>query len=103
MANDATQAKFRFLVCIDGTDDSYRGAHYAAEYGPEHDICLCYVRPMDRGLRSGGLNVRIARENMMTWGLELPGIKYLKKGRDILIELGAMGPDWEEQATGNSR
>lgn len=100
MANGTTEeAKFRFLVCIDGTEDSYRGAHYAAEYGSEHDICLCYVRPMDRGLRSGGLNVRIARENMMTWGLELPGIKYLKKGRDILMDLGAMGPDWEEQAT----
>ena len=81
MAEDATDGKLRFLVCIDGTDESYRGAHYAAEYGPEHDICLCYVRPMDRGLRSGGLNVRIARQNMLTWGLELPGIQYLKKGR----------------------
>jgi nucleotide-binding universal stress UspA family protein len=99
MAEETAVKRFRFLVCIDGTDESYRGAHYAAEYGHEHDICLCYVRPMDRGLRSGGLNVRIARENMLTWGLELPGIKYLKKGRDILMEMGAMGPDWTEEAT----
>lgn len=99
MAERGEGLKFRILVCIDGTDESYRGASYAAEFGPEHDICLCYVRPMDRGLRSGGLNVRLARENMMTWGLELPGIKYLKKGRDLLIEHGAMGPDWVEEAT----
>lgn len=99
MAGATAERRFRFLVCIDGTDESYRGVHYAAEYGPEHDICLCYVRPMDRGLRSGGLNVRIARQNMLTWGLELPGITYLKKGRDILLELGAMGPDWKEEAT----
>jgi nucleotide-binding universal stress UspA family protein len=99
MVEGATENRFRFLVCIDGTDESYRGVNYAAEFGPEHDICLCYVRPMDRGLRSGGLNVRIARENMLTWGLELPGITYLKKGRDILLESGAMGPDWQEQAT----
>ena len=99
MAGATAERRFRFLVCIDGTDESYRGVHYAAEYGPEHDICLCYVRPMDRGLRSGGLNVRIARQNMLTWGLELPGITYLKKGRDILLELAAMGPDWREEAT----
>ena len=91
--------RLRFLVCIDGTDESYRGAQYAAELGPEHDICLCYVRPMDRGLRSGGLNVRVARQNMLNWGLELPGIRYLKKGRDLLIEGGAMADDWREEAT----
>ena len=96
-AQDKTK-RLRFLVCIDGTDDSYRGVHYASEFGPEHDICLCYVRPLDRGLRSGGLNVRVARENMLNWGLELPGIKYLKKGRDMLIERGAMGADWKEEA-----
>ncbi len=36
---------------------------------------------------------------MMDWGLELPGIQYLKKGRDILIELGDMAEDWAETAT----
>ncbi len=99
MADQANTRKFRILVCIDGTEESYRGASFAADFGPEHDICLCYVRPMDQGMRSGGLNVRIARENMLNWGLELPGITYLKKGRDVLIAHGAMGDDWKEEAT----
>ncbi|MBT6406901.1 MAG: universal stress protein, partial [Rhodospirillaceae bacterium] len=63
------------------------------------DIVLVYVRPADQGLRSGGLQVNVARENMLNWGLELPGIKYLKKGRDILIEMGIMGTDWEVKTT----
>jgi nucleotide-binding universal stress UspA family protein len=35
---------------------------------------------------------------MLQWGLELPGIKYLKKGRDLLRELGDLGEDWEQAA-----
>jgi nucleotide-binding universal stress UspA family protein len=30
--------------------------------------------------------------------LELPGIKYLKKGYDILLEMGAAGEDWHEHS-----
>ncbi len=93
--------RFRILVCLDGTDESYQTLKYAAKLGGgvDADIVLLYVRPADQGLRSGGMNVSVARENMMKWGLELPGIKYLKKGRDLLIELGVMGEDWEERST----
>jgi len=93
--------RFRILVCLDGTDESYQTLRYAAKLGGgvDADIVLLYVRPADQGLRSGGLQVRVARENMMKWGLELPGIKYLKKGRDLLIEMGVMNEDWEERST----
>ena len=93
--------RFRILVCLDGTDESYQTLKYAAKLGGgvDADIVLLYVRPADQGLRSGGLQVRVARENMMKWGLELPGIKYLKKGRDLLVEMGVMGEDWEEKST----
>lgn len=91
--------RFRILVCIDGSDEGYRGLRYAAKLGGgvDADIVLMYVRPVDQGLRSGGLQVRVARENMMKWGLELPGIKYLKKGKDLLMELGNMEGDWEQK------
>ncbi|MCP5372900.1 MAG: universal stress protein [Hyphomicrobiales bacterium] len=95
------ERRFRILVCIDGSDESYRGLRYAAKLGGgvDADIVLVYVRPIDQGLRSGGLQVRVARENMLKWGLELPGIKYLKKGQEILEELGVMGgPDWREES-----
>jgi len=93
--------RFRILVCLDGTDESYQTLKYAAKLGGgvDADIVLLYVRPADQGLRSGGLQVRVARENMIKWGLELPGIKYLKKGRDLLIEMGVMGDDWEERSS----
>jgi nucleotide-binding universal stress UspA family protein len=65
--------------------------------GIEADIVLLHVRPMDHGLRSGGLQVSVARQNMLDWGLELPGIRYLKKGRDLLIEVGYMAPDRRAQ------
>lgn len=94
------QDRFRILVCIDGSDESYRGLRYAAKIakGESVDIVLCYVRPADQGLRSGGLQMDVARGNMLEWGLELPGLTYLKKGRDLLLELGNLREDWKETA-----
>ena len=34
---------------------------------------------------------------MLDWGLELPGKKTLRRAHDMLIELGFLGEDWEEQ------
>ncbi len=97
--NKQKEKRFRMMVCIDGSDECYRGLRYAAKLGSgtESDITLLYVRPVDKGLRSGGLQVSVARENIMAWGLDLPGVKYLKKGRDLLTELGFMGEDWNER------
>lgn len=93
--------RFRVLACVDGSDESYRGLRYAADTGhaEDADVILLYVRPVDQGMRTGGLQVRVARENMLNWGLELPGIQYLKKGRDQLIELGEMASNWGEKFT----
>ena len=95
---ESRKNRFRILVNIDGSEESYQSLRYAAKMGSgvDADIVLLYVRPIDQGLRSGGLQVRLARENMLDWGLELPGIKYLKKGYDILLEMGATGEDWHE-------
>jgi len=93
--------RFRILVCVDGGEDSYLGLNYAADVARESDsdIVLLYVRPVDQGLRTGGLQVRVARENMLNWGLELPGIQYLKKGRDRLIKESDVDPGWGEKIT----
>lgn len=90
--------RFRILVCLDGSDECYNTIRYAAKLGRgvDADIVLLYVRPVDKGMSSGGLQMRVARENMLNWGMELPGIKYLKKGRDLLVELGQMSENWEE-------
>lgn len=95
---ESREDRFRILVCIDGSDESYQSMRYAAKLGSgvDADIVLLYVRPIDQGLRSGGLQVRVARENMLDWGLELPGIKYLKKGYDILKGMGIADESWRE-------
>ncbi len=99
--NENSEKRFRILVCIDGSDESYRGLRYAARLGRgvDADITLLYVRLVDQGMNSGGLQVKVARENMIDWGLELPGVRYLNKGRDILIELGEVASDWEPKHT----
>ncbi|MBF0622033.1 MAG: universal stress protein [Magnetococcales bacterium] len=98
---DQNNNRFRILVCIDGSEESYQGLRYASRLGSglDADITMVYVRPVDQGLNSGGLQVRVARQNMMDWDLDLPGIRYLKKGRDLLIELGHMEEDWIERTT----
>ncbi len=89
--------RFRVLVCIDGSAESDEAVRFAARIakGNEIDIVLTYVRPIDHGLRTGGLQVRVARQNMLNWGHELPGIKYLKRGLHLLIDEDSLETDWE--------
>ena len=92
------QTRFRVLVCVNGEDASYEGVRLAAKLCENEvsDIVLLYVRRIDQGLNAGGLQVRVARRNLLEWGLELPGIKYLKRGFEMLVEQGFLGDEWEE-------
>ena len=49
---------------------------FAARLAPTNDcdIIVLYVRPVDQGLWSGGLQVRLARQNMLDAGFDLPGV-----------------------------
>jgi nucleotide-binding universal stress UspA family protein len=91
--------RFRILVCINGTDPSYEGVDIAARIGvnDDCDVVLLYVRRIDHGLSSGGLDMRAARQNMLEWGLELPGIGYLRRGLEQLLEQDFLGEEWDER------
>ncbi len=91
--------RFRILVCLNGTDPSYVGVDIAARIGADDDcdIVLLYVRRIDQGLSSGGLDMRAARQNMLEWGLELPGIGYLRRGLEQLLEKDFLGEEWDER------
>ena len=93
--------RFRILACVDGSEESYMTVRYAAKmgWGKECDIILVFVRPIDQGLRSGGLQVGIARQNMLDWGLDLPGVRYLKQGLEVLREEGQSPEDWEAKSS----
>ena len=89
--------RFRILVCLDGTEEFYEGVKIAKEIGSSDDcdIILLYIRNVDQGLRSGGLQMRVARQNMLEWNLDLPGIQYLKLGRNILIGADEQRNEWQ--------
>ncbi len=89
--------RFNILVCIDGSEESYRGLHYAIKFSLDHtdtDISLLYVRAEGMAERSSGLNMNLARENLLDWDIELPGLTALKKARDMLVDSGFLGEEW---------
>ena len=88
--------RFRILACIDGSDESFVTVRKAAQLAvtDETDIIVLYVRPIDQGLHSGGLQVRLARQNMMDAGFELPGVTYLKRALMVLKEEGIDAESW---------
>ena len=94
---DERRKRFRILVCLDGTEEAYEGVRTAKEiaHSDDCDIILLYVRTIDQGLRSGGLQMRVARQNMLEWELDLPGIQYLKLGRNMLINAEEQRDKWQ--------
>ena len=91
--------RFRILACIDGTDESYDTVRYAANLAASDDcdLIILFVRPIDQGLHSGGLQVRLARQNMMEAGFELPGVRHLKQALGVLKEMGVDPESWSKE------
>ncbi len=91
--------RFSILVCIDGTDASYLALRHAVRIGSatDADLTLLYVRPIDRDLQTGGMQISVVRENLLDWGLELPGAVALRRGRELLVELGWLDKDWQTE------
>jgi len=92
--------RFRILACIDGSDAAFATVRFAARFActDDCDIIVLYLRPIDQGLHSGGLQVRLARQNMMEAGFELPGVSHLKRALAILKEEGLDVESWPREA-----
>ena len=99
IANADADKRFRILVCLDGSDESYRGIRYAAKLGKgvDADVVLLYIRSIDQSLSYDRLRDSPKGDNLLAWGDEVPGVNYLEKGRDLLVELGIMSTDWSEE------
>ena len=93
------RSRFRILACIDGSDGAFNAVRFAARFATTNDcdLIVLYVRPIDQGLHSGGLQVRLARQNMMDAGFELPGVSHLKRALEILKEEGIDAADWTKE------
>lgn len=94
------RARFRILVCIDGSEEGMNTVRMAARLAPSDDcdIIVLHVRPIDQGLWSGGLQIRVARQNMMDAGFELPGVADLKRALSVLKEEGIDAAGWPRTA-----
>lgn len=94
----------KLLISIGGGPEAYTALAFAAQLSRRQcgDVVFLTVREPDRTLGSGGMELRVAREQMLGWGLELPGLKRLKKARDIFAELGEISADspgrWEHRS-----
>ncbi len=88
--------RFRILACVKDAEDDFYTARMAARLAPsnECDIIVVYVRPIDQGLWSGGLQLKLARQNMLDAGLELPGLSLLKGALGALREEGIDTRKW---------
>ena len=91
--------RFRVLACIDGTEESLVTVRFGARYVVQSncDLIILYVRPIDTGLHSGGLQVRLARQNMLDAGFELPGVRHLKRALEVLKEEGIDVASWPQE------
>jgi len=100
ITNADPDRRYRFLVCLDGSEESFRGLRYAARLGGgvDVDVVLLYIRSIDRSLSYERIRERPKGDSLLAWGDEVPGVGYLQKGRDLLIELGVMSADWAEEA-----
>jgi len=91
--------RFRILACIDGSEEGFLTVRFAARLAPsdECDIIVLYVRPIDQALWSGGLQLRLARQNMLDAGFELPGLRDLKKALEVLKSEGIDAESWPKE------
>ena len=95
-----TDKRFRILICIDGTDESYRALRYASRIGGgnDADLVVVNVRPPGEAGRLAGFKDRSSDQGLLHWGLEIPGVRHLSKARDLLLELHAVEPQgWQEE------
>jgi nucleotide-binding universal stress UspA family protein len=91
--------RFRILACIDGSEEGFLPVRFAARLAPSDDcdIIVLYVRPIDQALWSGGLQLRLARQNMLEAGFELPGLRDLKQALVVLKEEGIDADSWPKE------
>lgn len=92
--------RFRVLACIDGSEQSLLTVRFAARFCVQNncDLIILYVRPIDSGLQSGGLQVKLARQNMLEAGFDLPGVRHLKDALEVLKQEGIDVSGWPKEA-----
>jgi len=87
----------RFLLCVGGVEPSVETVRFGARIARafEADLSVLYVQPrVPHAVRE---EMRLAREKLEEWEIELPGVKVLKAAQKILLQEGSVrtGPSGE--------
>ncbi len=87
----------KFLMCTDGesyAEDAIRfGGKLAKEMNA--DVSILHVRPPVSA--SSRIQLTTARKKLDQWDLELPGVEYLIRAKEILSEIGLTRPIAEKK------
>ena len=78
----------KFLICIGGVEPSVDTVQFGGKIASasESDVSVLYVQPkIPHAVRE---EIKLAREKLSEWEIELPGVKVLRAARTILLELG---------------
>ncbi|MGY9004250.1 MAG: universal stress protein, partial [Rhodospirillales bacterium] len=88
---------YRILVCIDGSEESFRALRYAAgiAHQIEADLVVTFVRAVYDQASKDEIYKWAAEQNMLDWDLDLAGLKFLRMARDILKEMGEIADNWK--------
>jgi nucleotide-binding universal stress UspA family protein len=78
----------KFLLCIGGVEPSIETIRFGGKIAKafEADLSVLYVQPrVPLAVRQ---EMKLAREKLSEWEIELPGVKVLRAARDVLVRDG---------------
>lgn len=87
-----TMAKMKILMCTDGEEDAEAAIRFGGKLAKEMnaDVSVLHVRrPVSSSER---VQLTTARKKLTSWNLDIPGIDYLTRAREILEEVGLTEP-----------
>ncbi|HEY5648908.1 MAG TPA: universal stress protein [Nitrospiria bacterium] len=89
----------RILMCTDGQPYSEEAIRFGGRFAHEldADVTVLHVRPKTSG--GDWVHITTARKKMGEWDLEIPGVEYLKRAKEILATVGLtqLSPDGESR------
>jgi len=87
----------KILMCTDGQPFAEEAIRFGAKFAHEldADVTVLYVRPRAPG--GDAIYLTTARKKMGEWDIDIPGIEYLKRAKQILAEAGFANPPHEDE------
>lgn len=89
----------RILMCTDGQPYSGEAIRFGGRFAHEldADVTVLHVRPKTSG--GDSVHMTTARKKMGEWDLDIPGVEYLKKAKEILATVGLtqLSPEGESR------